>query len=168
MFKATLFTAVKIRNQSRCRCLSTDECVGFQILDKKLRCLFNISEWTWPTGSPSICQFCYKAWLLHPALGLGFPSPRRSSIHNPDILHSVSLSSLSSLSPLLSPLLLCCSPKSCPQINLPFDSQFSLNWLNFVSSRENLLEWIEKVWYIDIVGVYSAVNKTVIMTFSGK
>lgn len=72
--------------------------------DKQLRCIFNIPKWTWPPGSPSSspppapAPTCYRAWLAHPsstlnfsAGGLGFPSPRSSSLYNEDILSSPSL-----------------------------------------------------------------------------
>lgn len=68
--------------------------VCFQLLDKGLKCIFYISEQTWPPGSLSIPQSLsgmpYPPALNFLAQGLGCPSPRNSALYNPDILSSPS------------------------------------------------------------------------------
>ena len=58
--------------------------VKFQIQDKWLTCLFNISKLTWPLGSPSILQylpgmgyglFTPPSTLISPAQALDCPNP---------------------------------------------------------------------------------------------
>lgn len=59
--------------------------VGFQTLNKQLRCLFNITKWTWHLGSPSIPHSlpvtghgCHT-----PSSKMNFSCPRNSSFSAP-------------------------------------------------------------------------------------
>lgn len=65
--------------------------VKFQIQDRRqLRCLFNISEWTWPHGSASIHQSLPVTGILPLPRTLQSWNwaalPQRYSLYNPDYL----------------------------------------------------------------------------------
>ena len=70
--------------------------IKFQSKDKWLRCLFNMSKCTWPSGSPKGPQFPHGWHTLHSTLyfsgqRLDCPSPRGSSLHNSYILITYAL-----------------------------------------------------------------------------